>query len=165
MHTSPYCGASLRAVVHRTMRAGRFARAALFAGAALAGCDRGKRPDEPGTNEPVRVPRVHGTVVDHQAGAPTVGANVTLSTATKSLTAKTDARGRYELEELEPNDYTLHVGYYAPTSRGDVEKRGYTAKQVKVTAGSDQRVDAKLEINEMHMSAPYGAPPARGRVV
>jgi hypothetical protein len=94
-----------------------------------------------------------------------VGANITLATPTKSLTAKTDERGRYKLEAIEPSDYTLHVGFSAPTDRGGTERHGYTSKQVTVTAGSDQRIDAKLEINEVHMAAPYGAPPARRRVV
>jgi hypothetical protein len=147
------------------LRAGRFARAAVFAGAALGGCDQGKVAEPAPERTPVKQPRtasrVHGTVVD-QSGAPLVETTVGLATAQHNLTTRTDKLGRYVFESVEPGEYSISFNYYAPGDAG--EKRGHDTRQVSVSAGFDQRVDARLEVSEMPVAMPYGAPPARRRI-
>jgi len=105
---------------------------------------------------------MHGTVVD-QAGAPLVGASIALSLEARMYNATTDERGHYAFDEVAPGTYTVSFNFSRPSPMG--VQQGSEAKQVVVSAGSDQRVDAKLQVTDTPMAMPYGAPPARRRVV
>jgi len=158
----PFCGAALERQPRRASRAGRFARAALFASASLAACDQGNAGDQTHAKDPLRAPRIHGTVVD-QSGAPVVGAMVQIAQGSRNYQATTNHAGRYALDELEPGDYTLNVSYAGPSPDG--ERRGFDTKQITVVAGADQKMDLTLQIMDQPAAMPYGAPPRRARRV
>lgn len=158
----PFCGTAFEREPRRASRAGRFARAALFASASLAACDQGKAGDRTRANEPVRAPRVHGTVVD-QGGAPVVGAMVEIRQAQRNYQATTNHAGRYALDELEPGDYSMTVSFSESTSGGG--RAGADSRQLTVAAGQDQKIDLRLQIMDQAPAMPYGAPPRRNRRV
>jgi hypothetical protein len=157
----PFCGARCEPQAARPLRAGRFARAALFAGAALAGCDKGgdKKDDKTGALEPVPVPRVHGLVTEDDGG-PLVGATVTLE-GSKYYTSMTDHRGRYTFDQIEPGTYKMQILFNGVGKQGPAT--GVTQSTITVAAAADHRHDAKVALAYNPVPMPYGAPPARRR--
>lgn len=164
----PFCGG----VVHRRepqpVRAGRFARAAVFAGAALAGCDQGKLPDKAPVEEPkeqpkpARASRVYGVVVD-EMGASLVGVGVSLNGDAQTYTTKTDDRGRFEVVSVVPGTYRAEF-MYAAVDMG-MQRNGLDQREIVIAAGAAQRLEITLNVASHPVAMPYGAPPARRRLV
>ena len=79
--------------------------------------------------------RIQGTVTDYQTSEPIPNASVTLSPS--GISKQTDARGRYQFDELDSQQYTLTV-----------QKAGYQPNRKTVTAisGETQQVDVQLTV-------------------
>jgi len=178
----PFCGVKLppleppRATVH-----GRFSRAAVFAGATLAGCWTGKGDapvapvehrdtpiDQPHTDVPkdptvVRTPgTIEGIVTNQATGLPIAGAVIELQShaTNKSRSAVTDGNGHYAFLDVEPGDYDL-IGM-----RSNNPRRAPQQSALTVGDGAQLHRDLKLYIQPVsNIPMPYGAPPARRRVV
>lgn len=163
----PFCKAACSPREPRAFRAGRLARAAVFAGASLAACDQGggKQAEHSEVKAPTSAPRVHGVVTD-QKGAPLVGVQVTLQShmTPKTYSLITDHRGRYSFDEIEAGSYLAGFTYSSYTA--DRQVNGNDTKQLVVQDTSDILLDIRLTTQDMaQQGMPYGAPPARRRVV
>jgi hypothetical protein len=166
----PFCGAACTRFEPRPVRAGRLARAVVFAGATLAACDQGKgatdravdKPTDPQVaKQPVAEPRVHGTITD-DAGGPLVGAQVSLN-GPAVYTAVSDHKGRYAFDDIATGQYKLIVGYMG--MRGGEWAIGNAEHEVHVASGAEVRQDVSVHVQREAPAMPYGAPPARRRVV
>jgi protocatechuate 3,4-dioxygenase beta subunit len=136
----------------------------VFAGATLAGCDQGVgHSDKPVAKEPAHAPRLHGTITD-ETGAPVVGAQLTL-TGPAPYNTVSDHRGRYRFDEIAAGEYKLTSGYNAWSETRGEQATGYAEKTLIASATDDGRADVKLELRYQVPAMPYGAPPARRRVV
>jgi 5-hydroxyisourate hydrolase-like protein (transthyretin family) len=186
----PFCGAALPASASPPATLpGRFSRAAVFAGATLAGCWTGG--DEPRTT-PIehhdhdaskqtdkhdkhdkreaevtgehRPSRIEGTLTDTVSGQPAASIEIHLvNTATRAeRTAFTTSDGRYTFDNVEPGSYTLTWGTNNP-------RQNRSVMHTTVTEGA--RITLNLTIafprqnNNSNIPMPYGAPPARYRIV
>jgi hypothetical protein len=175
----PFCGAVLAsAPAPRPVLQGRFSRAAVFAGVAgfagatLAGCSSKSSPPEPAAQPAPTVARVIDALVpdaaiDASTRARLVGRSlsfegsvvkgeVTIANDAGSAgdrhVAKTDDQGYFTFEDLEPGDYTLS-GHGAQHS-------------IHLDPGTNHQ-DFVLPKPPPHRlpNMPYGAPPARYRIV
>ena len=152
---------------------GRLSRAAVFAGATLAGAcwtsstpakttveDRKVTPID--VNTAVARGTIRGTVRDASSGDPLAGVRVFLvQESGASQQGLTDERGEYVFSGLEPANYVVR---YQPNHL----RQAPTEVSVTLEPEAGQRADLSV-----HMPAPdvgpcckpYGAPPARRRVV
>ncbi|NVB79987.1 MAG: carboxypeptidase regulatory-like domain-containing protein [Kofleriaceae bacterium] len=174
----PFCDAPIGASPPRSALVGRWSRAAIFAGATtLTACytsstgatntqiqnDTKTAPTKvaqpaPGTGT------VHGVVTD-QNGALIPNMPVALAIAgtwDSQQNTKTDARGEFVFADVPPGDY--QVIYEMPSRPHE----GPNLRDVKVEA--DKIVEANGRIYPHPVDTgpcckPYGAPPARRRVV
>lgn len=176
----PFCGASViggRASARTTL--GRLSRAAVFAGAAA--CYTGSTTTTTTTTPPPPDPAgmgggdgggsfakpppphaghalVRGIVsVD---GRPAANVTVYLRSDKRTMSITSNAHGEYVFEDLEAGEYTLYsdaVGRFGPP-------------QQHLVLGADQKLTANLSgatppVDRGPCCKPYGAPPARRRVV
>lgn len=151
---------------------GRFGAAALSAGVLLGGCDAGKdnkAAQGSATVEKHPYATLHGTVKDRE-GKPVHSTILTInstedSTGVRSFSRSvpTDGTGRYVLDFLPPGPYSLGVSYNQ--SNGPMGLTGEVQRQVVLGAGEDKLLDFEVEVRQMDVAPPYGAPPARRRVV
>jgi len=171
--TCPFCGAAVPAAA-RSVFAGPVTRAAVFS--ALAGCWTGSTPAEQQTTvvdhhheeqtkpQPPASGTIEGTVIDSNSGVPVAYAQVTL--VEKNQVAQTDAQGHYKLEGVAPGTYTLRV-----TAAANNPHQGGAVAQANVTLGdTGARADVQIAMpiyryNPNQAPMPYGAPPARRRIV
>jgi hypothetical protein len=173
----PFCGAAVRAGSVRTVRlAGRLSRAAVFAGL-TASCWSGNEATQRHTPPPPPPPDDAAQVVDQapppgtaaalggvvrEAGTNVPLANVTveLRDATGRIAATTtDERGNYAFWTVAPGDYQLVVKY------SSYDAVGSTQRPVMVRDEAAQ-VDVALPLaHRAPIAKPYGAPPARRRIV
>ena len=176
--TCPFCGAAVPAAA-RSVFAGPATRAAVFS--ALAGCWTGNTPAEQTTNvehktetheqqksppPPATAGTIEGTVMDTTSGGPVAFAQVELVELHR--TVDTDGQGHYQFTDVTPGTYTVLVYAHGNNNpRGGTTVAQYTAT---VTADQGARVDAQVAVPVYHYNPhqapmPYGAPPARKRVV
>ena len=142
------------------------AGAALSAGVLLSGCDAGKTKPTQGSAVEAKRPyaTISGRVTD-RSGAPLANTSVsiTLNPTTPSTyftrSLATDSTGHYMIDLLEPGSYSISYGY-----RGGMQD-GQDQRAVAVHAGEDQQLDVTLDLRDMDIAKPYGAPPARRRTV
>ncbi len=79
---------------------------------------------------------IAGIVTDAKTGAPIPGVRLQISSPSQSVTATTDAHGRYIVFALQPDDYTVSA-----------EKDGYDGRSISdeaVFADQTQQYDLKL---------------------
>jgi hypothetical protein len=147
----------------------RVGAAALSAGVLLSGCDAGKEKQEPVAPEKKPFATVRGVVTDKD-GKPLQGASVTLGEVetapgrgfTKML--PTDATGSFDLGIIEPGSYMLSTTYAGARPQMDME--GYDQRPLNIAAGQELDLQITLELRMRTIEAPpYGAPPARRRIV
>ena len=172
--TCPFCGAAVAAAAPRSVFAGAVTRAAVFS--ALAGCWTGNAPAEQTTtvehktetHEQTKPPAasgtIEGTVTDSSSGGPVSYAQVTL--VETNAVAQTDAQGNYKFEGVAPGKYTIRV-----QARANNPRMGGAFAQASVVLGdTGARADVQVAMPVYHYNPnqapmPYGAPPARKRVV
>lgn len=177
----PFCTAALPHAEPPEVPVGAFSRAAVFAGLALAGpaCWTGGNqtqttqtaqttqttqpgdPDPQGNKPDVTTARVEGIVTNSRTGQALVRFPVTIH-ATKGgapQATATDANGRYAFAKLPAGDYQLQFGQPMP-------RRPPTVVAVTLHVGEAKRHDQAIFIPEpSNIPMPYGAPPARERIV
>jgi Carboxypeptidase regulatory-like domain len=64
---------------------------------------------------------ISGTITDSKTGAPIAGARLQISSPSQSVTTTTDARGRFYVYALQPDEYTVSAvkdGYVAASFSG-----------------------------------------------
>lgn len=173
--TCPFCGAAVATAAPRSVFAGAVTRAALFS--ALAGCWTGNPPAEQTTtvehktetHEQTKPERpatgtIEGTVTDSNSGAPVSYAQVTI--VETNAVAQTDAQGNYKFVGVASGNYTIRV-----QARGNNPRQGGAFAQANVVLGdTGARADVSVAMPVYHYNPnqtpmPYGAPPARKRVV
>lgn len=142
----------------------------MFAGATLVGCWSGstKQTDtvehkqvevKPG---PVPPGTIRGVLKNGANGQPLAGYQVTLQAENgASQEGTTDQRGEYEFTGLEPGNYMIRYPATQPRQR---------PSEVAVTLHPEQGERADLSIyfpapDRGPCCKPYGAPPARRRIV
>jgi hypothetical protein len=188
----PFCGAAPRASrsTVRTML-GRVSRAAVFASAAACGSSTphaGPPPPPPPPPDPVVVHKfatapppaegkasVRGFVT--LDGRPLTGLTVTARAQDgTTVQATTGSNGEYELVDLAPGSWTLSLpdDVYDPYRYSRRPQEGplmVPADVVQLDVGENERHDIGLstplppEPDRGPCCKPYGAPPARRRVV
>lgn len=78
---------------------------------------------------------IFGTVSDHIGGEPISNASVVLSPGGKTKTTGTD--GRYEFNDLDPQQYTITV-----------QKSGYSTNRKTVTAVIAEKTEANIPLTK-----------------
>jgi rRNA maturation endonuclease Nob1 len=142
----------------------RIGAAALAAGALLGACDAGKDKNAGTTVENRAYATLHGVVKDKQDGTVLAGTQVHLNSIEQEpnrqhyKSVPTDAKGRYSIDLLEPGKYTIAAFYNGGAVRGN------TQLELTLAAGEDRALDITIE-RQMDVAPPYGAPPARRRIV
>jgi hypothetical protein len=157
----------------RSSLAGRFSRAAVFAGLASCTSNPPQRaespppPDEVALKQPPPAPPVdakvspgsiRGTVRDH-AGNP-VGYFALQLDRTRSVA--TDAQGNFAFDDVPPGRYQITM---RPSDRPADNAEHH---DVEVKAGAITRTEIRLPapvVDPGPCCKPYGAPPARRRIV
>jgi hypothetical protein len=143
----------------------RIGAAALAAGALLGACDAGK-DKKPGPGVEKRAYATLRGVVKDRDGTVLANTQVQLNSISQDANRQyfksvpSDANGHYAIDLLEPGKYTLSANY---NENGSM-LRGYTQKEVTLSAGEDREFDITIE-RQMDVAPPYGAPPARQRIV
>jgi len=180
----PFCAAALEPAEPPEVPIGAFSRAAVFAGLALASpacwtggnqpattstqttqtsTQTGTDPGAPEGNKPdVTTARVEGVVTNSRTGQALVSYAVIIRPAKpggpQARTA-TDANGHYAFAKLPAGDYQLQFGDPMP-------RRPPTVVAVTLHVGELKRHDQAVFIPEpSNVPMPYGAPPARERIV
>lgn len=169
----PFCGAAPAAVVARSAPlAGRLSRAAVFAGltACWSGNDAVQRqtpPRPPPIDAPVAEVTawdtsavLSGVVTEAGTRIPVANVTVELRDANGRVAAtNTDDRGAYEFVSLAPGDYQLVLKYSGADAVGSTQQ----PVSVREIPG---RTDIALPmLRRAPIAKPYGAPPARRRIV
>jgi hypothetical protein len=181
----PFCDAPL-APAGAAILPARATRAALFAGAlAIPGCwtgsappteptpryaeppDGQRRPADPPRDRappPAFTARIRGIVTDARTGSPMANVNVTIQSVADphgrvAGNTQTDGRGEYVFDELPAGKYVVRFPPGHP-------RQGPQQRQVELHEGETRQVDMTLYVYvPSHLPTPYGAPPARRRVV
>ena len=78
---------------------------------------------------------LHGTVTDHETGEPIANASVVLSPSGKTKTTGDD--GRYEFNDLDPQQYTITV-----------QKTGYQTNRKTITAVIGEAAEANIPLTK-----------------
>ena len=172
----PFCGAAVEAAPPRTSLVGRFSRAAVFAG--LASCtpktppqDVHQQQQQPPPNETYVEDRAYakppsgeetGTVrgiVRSHTGHPTPGMRLQIEGVFKT----SDANGAYEFTGLAPGRHQLIY------ESGHDRRQGEQFTWIEIKPGMITNRDLALSPPEPPDTGPcckpYGAPPARKRIV
>ncbi|HEY5922734.1 MAG TPA: carboxypeptidase-like regulatory domain-containing protein [Kofleriaceae bacterium] len=158
----PFCRRAVALRAQHVVLTGRVSRAAMFAAALLGtGCwTESKPPSGPPLRERLdKLPAgtIRGVVRD-QDGAPRAGYTISVQLPDGSVReTRSDARGEYSLANLPPGTYEVQY-FNSPRPRYGV----------RVTL--DDRTGATAElvvyrIEHIQPATPYGAPPARRRIV
>lgn len=175
----PFCGATLVASEPRRVTlVGRASRAMVFASATVAGAcwsGGGKDVKQPDDIKQVETPKpvvgppqagkatLHGVVTDGASGQPMASWSVELVTPNgESRRAVADANGHYVFADLDPGEYRIVFGEsshprMAPPMQG-----------ASLQEGQIVQVDHAIQptpVDNGPCCKPYGAPPARRRVV
>lgn len=167
--TCPFCGADVPPPAARPRFVGTVTRAAIFSVAA-AGCWTGPAaqpatttttPTEPASETIAGA--IDGTVTDARSGQPVAGATVTLD---NELVVQTDNRGHYKFPGVAPGTHAIAVSTSGNRNHGG---GAYATTTVEVHA-SLARADVQLALpvptfDPNNIPKPYGAPPARRRLV
>ena len=177
----PFCAAPRTPEVAPAMghAVGRFSRAAVFAG--LAGCyvnnppPQQQPPPPPDQQQqqqqqqqqfaqPVGAATIRGTLT-RTDGVPGANVRVMLSTGqSRAITTVTDAQGRYSFANVPAGTYTVSFDVAYNPRVGPQPRR-----EVTVAEGAVQQVDMSFAPapppDYSNVPKPYGAPPARRRVV
>ena len=139
----PFCGAELAGAPPRAVTVvGRVTRAAIFS-AALAGCTNDKPKPTPapapaqGSDDLEKLLDHDGSEVVHPEAPPPIDASI----------ATTDAA-------------PIDAGVPTPDA-GVVRKKRHKQQQQQ----QEQTIEQVKQIDQRHMAKPYGAPPARRRIV
>lgn len=178
----PFCGAAAPTHVPREPSTARLSRAAAFAGAALAGCwSNSPEPQSPTQTthteetqttqqkfaEPppvVATSRIEGVVTDGATGTPRANSIVRLvrrapGESPATMVASTDANGRYVFEKLAAGDYIVTFQLQTP-------RAAPIQVLVKLGIGDTQTANGTVAgFVPSNIPTPYGAPPARTRIV
>ncbi len=170
----PFCGAaSTPSAVRTAPLAGRLSRAAVFAG--LTACWSSNDAAQPQTPPPRPPPdaqvvdaevassstaALSGVVTEAGTRTPIANVTVELRDANGQVTATTtNERGAYELVTITPGDYQLVFRYSSYDSVG-------SAQQPVSVRDVPARVDIAIPLlRRAPIPKPYGAPPARRRIV
>lgn len=166
----PFCEAPF-ASPRRSVALGRASRAAIFASATLVGCWTGKAATTTtvdNTTEQSSAGVVEGVVTESGSNTPQANVKVTLMRGSsdweyngeKVAETQTDANGRYQFTNVANGQYTIIV------EAGRPSRRGWPRRPVQVPPSMPNMGD--MVIYPYHPNAepmPYGAPPARRRVV
>ena len=182
----PFCGLALSPPAPRPIVNGRFSRAAVFAGATLAGCWTGNEPattpieqhpveehhaeehhaeeHHVGRRDPAdtQLATIGGTLTETSTGQPASNIQVQLISraSQKVQTVQTDLAGHYIFTSVEPGDYEI-VWDITGNPRRSPRRLG-----VHVAEGAQMTFDLTMTFMPQHtMPMPYGAPPARKRIV
>ena len=178
----PFCGATRAPAAPHRIPAGRLSRAAVFASATLAGCWSGspgpKQVDHQAVEPPDPADHHDATPVDHgppsaagtgrvegmisDARGPVVGIEVTLDAEGGPRTTRTDARGRYAFHDVAVGSATIEVRT-SSNPRHSPMMAGVTVTDGGVAVSN--LVVSYPGANPSNIPMPYGAPPARRRVV
>jgi hypothetical protein len=163
----PFCGAAHVEREPRAMRmiAGRWSRAAIFAGGALLAPACGSTPPSTTTGPTdisLSTGRIAGKATGDRTGAPIRGTVYFFDEAGKSYAAAPDVNG----------DFTIEVppGTYKTSVPRPFQRRGPPLPDTVITtvvkAGATATVNLTFhEPDPDAQKMPYGAPPARRRLV
>ena len=163
----PFCGEAISASPPRAVSGSRLSRAALFAGITLAEVGAGCAPTPYETVHPHAGTAVVRGVLRDQHHRPVAGARVAVLGVSGAPDHQhdmtTDSMGRYALE-LPPGEHRLH--FDVNRVHGGRVTYGGTQFSVTLQAGEIKELHPQMTISEGMMGAkPYGAPPARRRIV
>ena len=172
----PFCGADVPPPALRPRFVGPATRAAIFS-VAVAGCWTGPvaepatstttttKPDDTAhdTTPPATTGAIDGTVIDQTSGQPVAGAQVSLDG--KQVTT-TDYNGHYKFSGVAAGNHTVTVATHGNRAHGG---GAYAALNVTVHSGL-ARADIQVVLPQPtfdpnSIPKPYGAPPARRRLV
>jgi hypothetical protein len=168
----PFCGAAVPPATPRPQLVGKITRAAVFT--ALAGCwtnttpaEQHTTPDPDHTTDHTADPApatgtIEGIVSD--ANGPIDGARVSLDGRTG---ATTNAQGRYHFDRVAAGPHQLMI-----STQGNRNHGGGRMVQMPIVVDGNKvaRGDAQLDVvdpafDPNNIPKPYGAPPARRRIV
>lgn len=186
----PFCGMQLAVRAPRVFIAGRLSRAAVIAGAAVAGCytstpaqqnptqlhpadERVPDPPPPPPDDgafakpPVGTGSVRGVVVDGATKSPIQGVVVyAIAQGTgRTREARTDQDGRYEILDLPAGTYSITFSPPGRANAARYESPIAPGRAVTITDGSVAIADSQVTYTVHAPPPPYGAPPPRRRVV
>jgi hypothetical protein len=153
---------------------GRLSRAAVFSGLAACWTNTTREPTAatppPPPNDDTSMLRAQdraagpasltGQVINKTTNAPVPNAVVELHDQNGRVAAtNTDADGRYRFDGLRPDDYQVVVRYSTPIEAGSAQ----------LPVSFDEKGGALVVLlpvyNRASVPKPYGAPPARRRIV
>ena len=169
--TCPFCAAPLAASAAPETIYGRWSRAAVFAG--LAGCYTSNPPPQnpppppPDQQQTFAQPPassgvITGVVTDGSAPRPGVAIRVEGGGLQQPIETRTDGNGRYQVGNLAPGTYRVTFG------QANHPRQRPPQRTVQVADGSVQ-VDVTIAPQPVYdpsnVPKPYGAPPARRRIV
>ncbi|MBV8758229.1 MAG: carboxypeptidase regulatory-like domain-containing protein [Deltaproteobacteria bacterium] len=178
----PFCGADVPPPALRPRFVGPATRAAIFSAAttaAVTGCWTGpvaepatstttserteRNPDTHATDTPATTGAIDGTVMDSTSGQPVAGAQVSLDG--KQVTT-TDYNGHYKFAGVAAGTHTITVATHGNRAHGG----GAYASANVVVHGGLARADIAVVLPQPtfdpnSIPKPYGAPPARRRLV
>jgi hypothetical protein len=170
----PFCDVTLAgsSTSRPVAAAGRLGRAAVFAGATIAGTACWTDAKTP-TTTPIEHKQVDGTpatpppgtirgvIRSSETGEPLPGLSLTIRiNDSEPIYATSNQAGEYEFTKLPPGEYTIEY------ERGDRQP----PQGIKVKLGADAGTLADVRVllpqpDRGPCCKPYGAPPARRRVV
>ena len=113
---------------------------------------------------PVAKSRIEGVITDTATGQPRANVVVYLGSSKPNApqpmaTATTDAAGRYVFNNLEPGDYVISILQRNP-------RTGPQRVMVQLGANDTQTANGTYtDYIPSNIPTPYGAPPARSRIV
>lgn len=179
----PFCGAAIERGTPTRARLGKVTRAAVFA--SLSACwSSSPAPTTPtggGTvsnrgagsgsqTDDITIPTpqpgmasIGGICLDSATGQPLAGVNVEIipGVGADKRGTKSDSRGRYAVDNLPPGDW--NVRFWGPR---DAQRMAPPSQFVTLEAGDTRRIDGNVDNRDWsNVPMPYGAPPARRRVV
>jgi hypothetical protein len=184
----PFCGAPREHVMPGRPLLGKVTRAAVFASVSASAACWSNSPATSTTTsdgsgnvsnhsggsavpaEDVSIPpprpgmvSIGGICRDGATGQPLAGVNVELipGVGAGKRGVKSDARGRYAVDDLAPGDW--NVRFWGPR---DAQRMAPPSQFVTLKAGESKRIDGNVDNRDWsNVPMPYGAPPARRRVV
>lgn len=179
----PFCGAALERIARRAL-IGKVTRAAVFASASASAACWSNSPATHGDShalanhagngsaqaDDITIPTpqpgmasIGGICRDSATGQPLANVNVEIipGVGADKRGTKSDARGRYAVDNLPPGDW--NVRFWGPR---DAQRMAPPSQFVTLKAGDAQRIDGNVDNRDWsNVPMPYGAPPARRRVV
>jgi hypothetical protein len=176
----PFCGTRTNAVARGSTLAGRLTRAAVFAG--MAACSGSAANQPPPPPPPVEYPfalppapaagKASLSGIVRESGYRRAAVRVDLQGSNgEHQSAVTNDKGEYRFLDIEPGTYTVVAD---PGYRGQRPQDGpvmQPATQVELAADANEQRDLGVQPPPPYVPdtgpccKPYGAPPARRRVV